>query len=55
MRFLKLIKIQEKFIKLKINFPNKDWESDYQRWRKFYIGDFGNNAGNRKDLAIYKI
>jgi glycine cleavage system H lipoate-binding protein len=36
---------------------NVDWEDitlDAQR-RNFYIGDFGNNAQNRTDLAIYKI
>ncbi|WP_213189085.1 hypothetical protein [Cloacibacterium caeni] len=40
--------------KLKINFPNKDWEAMTSDGENFYIGDFGNNAGNRKDLAIYK-
>lgn len=41
--------------KLKINFPNKDWEAMTSDGENFYIGDFGNNAGSRKDLAIYKI
>lgn len=41
--------------KLKINFPNKDWEAITSDGKNFYIGDFGNNAGNRRDLAIYKI
>lgn len=40
--------------KLKINFPNKDWEAITSEGENFYIGDFGNNAGNRRDLAIYK-
>ena len=40
--------------KLKINFPNKDWEAITSDGEDFYIGDFGNNAGSRKDLAIYK-
>ena len=40
--------------KLKINFPNKDWEAITSDGENFYIGDFGNNAGSRKDLAIYK-
>ena len=40
--------------KLKINFPNKDWEAITSDDEDFYIGDFGNNAGSRKDLAIYK-
>jgi len=41
-------------LKLKINFPNKDWEAITSDGENFYIGDFGNNAGNRRDLAIYK-
>lgn len=41
--------------KLKINFPNKDWEAITSYDEDFYIGDFGNNAGNRKDLAVYKV
>ena len=41
--------------KLKINFPNKDWEAITSDGENFYIGDFGNNAGNRKDLAVYKV
>jgi hypothetical protein len=40
--------------KLKIKFPNKDWEAMTNDGENFYIGDFGNNAGNRKDLAVYK-
>lgn len=40
--------------KLKINFPNKDWEAITSDGENFYIGDFGNNAGNRRDLAICK-
>ena len=41
--------------KLQTNFPNKDWEAITNDGENLYIGDFGNNAGNRKDLAIYKI
>jgi len=41
--------------KLQANFPNKDWEAITNDGENLYIGDFGNNAGNRKDLAIYKI
>lgn len=41
--------------KLKINFTNKDWEAITSDGENFYIGDFGNNAGNRKDLAVYKV
>ncbi len=40
--------------KLKTDFPNKDWEAITSDGKNFYIGDFGNNAGNRRDLAIYK-
>jgi len=40
--------------KLKTDFPNKDWEAITSDGENFYIGDFGNNAGSRKDLAIYK-
>lgn len=41
--------------KLKTDFTNKDWEAITSDGENFYIGDFGNNAGSRKDLAIYKI
>jgi hypothetical protein len=41
--------------KLKIKFPNKDWEAMTNDGENFYIGDFGNNAGNRKDLGVYKV
>lgn len=40
---------------LKINAENKDWEALANDGENFYIGDFGNNAGTRKDLKIYKI
>lgn len=40
--------------KLKTDFPNKDWEAITSDGENFYIGDFGNNAGSRKDLAVYK-
>lgn len=45
-------KIQKK-IPLKI--PNLDWEALTNDGENFYVGDFGNNAGTRKDLRIYKI
>ena len=41
--------------KFQTNFPNKDWEAITNDGENLYIGDFGNNAGNRRDLAIYKI
>ncbi|MBI3232937.1 MAG: hypothetical protein HYZ42_02670 [Bacteroidetes bacterium] len=31
-----------------------DWEDIAQDQNNFYIGDFGNNSGNRTDLLIYK-
>jgi len=37
------------------NTVNTDWESITQDEANVYIGDFGNNAGNRKDLCILKI
>lgn len=37
------------------NATNVDWEDITQDDEFIYIGDFGNNAGNRKDLSIYKI
>lgn len=40
---------------IKINAENKDWEALTNDGSNFYIGDFGNNGGNRKDLEIYKV
>ena len=39
------------------NADNADWEdiSLDSAKRNFYVGDFGNNSQNRRDLAIYKI
>jgi hypothetical protein len=37
------------------NVENHDWEDITQDDDCIYVGDFGNNKGNRKDLAIYKI
>lgn len=37
------------------NGKNVDWEDITQDSLHIYIGDFGNNLGNRKDLTIYKI
>ncbi|MDY8138949.1 hypothetical protein [Aquimarina sp. 2201CG5-10] len=35
---------------------NVDWEDlAYDQKDNIYIGDFGNNANNRKDLVIYKV
>lgn len=35
------------------NVKNKDWEDVCSDGENVYIGDFGNNRGNRKDLKIY--
>jgi hypothetical protein len=37
------------------NAVNVDWEDITQDSRFIYIGDFGNNFGNRRDLSIYRI
>jgi len=37
------------------NAKNNDWEDLAQDNEFIYIGDFGNNSGNRKDLRIIKI
>jgi hypothetical protein len=39
----------------KTNLINRDWEALTNDGENFYIGDFGNNSGTRKDLKIYKI
>jgi len=37
------------------NATNKDWEEVTTDSAYIYVGDFGNNIGQRKDLTIYKI
>ena len=37
------------------NFPNIDWEDITADSSFIYIGDFGNNNGNRTDLKIIRI
>ncbi|WP_297338213.1 hypothetical protein [Algoriphagus sp.] len=37
------------------NATNVDWEDLAQSSTHLFIGDFGNNMGNRKDLSIYKV
>jgi len=37
------------------NATNIDWESLADDDEYIYIGDFGNNSGNRDDLAIYRV
>ncbi|WEK71373.1 MAG: hypothetical protein P0Y62_07370 [Candidatus Chryseobacterium colombiense] len=39
----------------KTNLTNTDWEALTNDGENFYIGDFGNNTGVRKDLTIYKV
>ncbi len=34
---------------------NRDWEAIIRDDERVYIGDFGNNRGNRRDLKIYRI
>lgn len=38
-----------------LNAVNTDWEDIAQDNTYFYIGDFGNNNGNRQDLGVYRI
>lgn len=38
----------------KTNIINTDWEAIANDSSFVYLGDFGNNSGTRKDLAIYK-
>jgi len=40
---------------LKSHITNTDWEALANDGKNFYIGDFGNNTGTRKDLKIYEI
>lgn len=37
------------------NAKNVDWEDITQDKNYIYIGDFGNNKGNRRDMKIYRI
>jgi hypothetical protein len=37
------------------NANNVDWEALTQSDTRIYIGDFGNNPGNRTDLCIYEV
>lgn len=38
-----------------LNATNKDWEALADDDEFIYIGDFGNNSGNRDDLAVYRV
>jgi hypothetical protein len=37
------------------NFPNVDWEDMAADAQSLYVGDFGNNDGNRRDLKVLKV
>jgi hypothetical protein len=37
------------------NFPNVDWEDIAADAQNLYVGDFGNNDGNRRDLKVLKV
>jgi hypothetical protein len=37
------------------NAPNRDWEALTQSATDIFIGDFGNNNGNRQDLAVFSL
>ncbi len=37
------------------NYPNVDWEDITADAQYIYVGDFGNNDGNRKDLKILRV
>ncbi len=54
-----IYQINHKSGKIQNIFPtkleNKDWEAITADSTNIYVADFGNNLGNRKDLAIYKI
>jgi hypothetical protein len=49
----KTFEIENKIILSKTK--NIDWEALTQDSTHIYIGDFGNNNGNRQDLSIYKV
>jgi hypothetical protein len=37
------------------NFPNVDWEDIAADAQYLYVGDFGNNNGNRRDLRVLRV
>lgn len=50
------ISISEKdFVIFELSYPNTDWEAVESDGENIYIGDFGNNRGNRNDLKIIKL
>lgn len=44
-----------KTVRYHLPIKNVDWEAVETDNKFIYIGDFGNNKGNRKDLCIYRI
>ncbi len=38
-----------------VNFANVDWEDIAADARYLYVGDFGNNAGDRRDLRVLRV
>jgi len=44
-----------KTVRYKLPIKNVDWEAVETDNKYIYIGDFGNNKGNRNDLCIYRI
>ncbi len=56
----KIFSIKQKNGKIKqkielINSKNMDWEDIAQDKKNIYIGDFGNNDGNKSILKVYKV
>ena len=53
-----IFEIDPKYAKIKSRFQtsvkNVDWEAIASDSVSLYVGDFGNNAGTRKDLKIYR-
>lgn len=41
--------------KFQTNLKNEDWEAMTSDSANFYVGEFGNNLGSRKNLKVYKI
>ena len=41
--------------KFQTNLKNEDWEAITSDSTNFYVGEFGNNLGSRKNLKIFKI
>lgn len=51
------IKPESSYIKktFRTGLKNIDWEAITNDGENFYIGEFGNNLGTRKDLKVYKV